>query len=84
MDIELKFEIDELTSSIISDYILHQKCGVRKFISSIKQELADIDIDIDDITDVQERTMDIIKHDDEYFFWDNVLDRRMISTTQRY
>ena len=26
MDIELKFELDETTSSIISDYILNQKC----------------------------------------------------------
>ena len=57
---------------------------MRKFISSIKEELADIDIDVEDITDIQENTIDIIKHDDEYFFRDIVLDRRMISTTQRY
>ena len=27
---------------------------------------------------------DIIKHDDEYFYWDNVLDKWTIRTTQRY
>lgn len=54
----------------------HTLLNVKHDLQERIENIVDINIDL--------QFKDVIKHDDAYFFWDNVLDQWKIRTTQRY